>query len=455
MTRPFRTLLAVAVAGMLVVSGVRAQAADLSLVRDAEIEGILWAYTVPILRVAGIDPNAMSINLVADDSLNAFVAGGPNLFIHTGLLSRAESPEQIIGVIAHEVGHIAGAHGARARDFMGNLQITSLITTILGVAAAVASGQGQAAGGLTLGGAGLAANSFLAYSRVQESAADQAGLTYLETIGISAKGLRDFLKVLENEEYLAVGRQSPYFRTHPVTRERINLIENHLRQSRHTDAEVNERYRAWHEVMKAKLIGFLKPPAVALQKYPVEDTSVPARYARAIAHYRVPDLGKAVPEIDSLIAEHPDNPYFRELKGQMLFENGRIEEAVAPYREAVRLAPHSSLLRTQLAQVLLERNDPSLNGEALAHLKESARTDTHNGLTWRLLAVAYGRDGQIGMAALSLAEQGLLHGDKPLAVDQAQRAMNLLPKGSIDWLRAEQVLLEAEDLPDPEPQSRR
>ncbi|MCP4327419.1 MAG: M48 family metalloprotease [Alphaproteobacteria bacterium] len=423
-----------------------ARAQGLSLIRDAEIENILWAYTAPILRVAGIDPNAATINIVADDSLNAFVAGGPNIYLFTGLLRRSDSPEQTMGVIAHEVGHIAGSHGTRTRDLMSDLQIQGFITMILGFALAAASGQSGAAGAATLGGAGLSTNALLAHSRAQESAADSAGLTYMDDIGVSATGLYDFLKVLENEEYLAVGRQSPYYRTHPVTRERINFVGEHVRNSPTSNARLPQKFYLWHEIMRAKLTAFLESPGRVLQVYPETDNSLPARYARAIAYYRVPNLKEALPRIDELIAEHPNNPYFHELKGQMLFENGRGGEAVGPYKEAVALLPHSPLLRTQLAQVLLESGDPKQNLEALSNLKEAARYDHSNGLTYHLLSIAYGREGNIGMAALSIAEKALLEGDRDTAISQAQRAMHLLDNGSLNWLRAERVMNDAEDL---------
>jgi len=426
-----------------------ARAQSLSLIRDAEIENILWAYTKPLLQVAGIDPNATTINLIANNQLNAFVANGPNIYLFTGLLMRADSPEQIMGVIAHEIGHIAGAHSARTRDVIADLQVQSLVTMVLGLAAALASGQGSAAGAAVLGSQGLATNSFLAHSRAQESAADQAGLSYMDQIGVPATGLRDFLRTLETEEYLATGRQSPYFRTHPVTRERIALVEQHVANSPHSNATLDERFYQWHRVMQAKLAGFLEPPGRVFQLYPEEDQSLPARYARAIAYYRIPQLDRALPLIDGLIDEYPDNPYFWELKGQMLFENGRGSQALAPYARAVELLPQSPLLRTQWAQVILEQNDAASVPTALANLKESARQDPYNGLTWHLLAIAYGRSGDIGRAALSLAEKGLLHGDRDLAIDQAERAMVLLANGSIDWLRAEEILKDAEDLPEP------
>ncbi len=432
---------------LIAVAPVHAQQGGLPIVRDAEIEAMIWSFTVPILGIAGIDPAATTLQLVPSRALNAFVAGGPNIFINTGLLMRADNPEQVIGVIAHEVGHIAGAHGIRTRDLMEDLQLQGIITMILGVALAAATGEGGLAAASVMGSQGLMANAYLAHSRAQESAADQAGVSYLEGIGVSARGLRDFLAVLEKEEYLAVGRQSPYFRTHPVTRRRIDFIEEHISKSRYSDARLPDYQYRWFDIMQAKLSGFLNPPSRTLRDYPATDKSVPARYARAIAYYRIPNLDKALPLIDGLIADDPENPYYRELKGQMLFENGRVAEAIEPYRNAVRLSPGSPLLRTQMAQVLLESGDPLLNGVALSNLKESARRDNGNGLTWHLLSIAYGRAGDIGMAALSIAEKALLEGDRKTAIGQARRAMHMLREGTRGWLRAESILTQADDMP--------
>jgi predicted Zn-dependent protease len=425
----------------------RAQEGGIPIVRDAEIENILWAYTKPILQVAGIDPAATTINLVPRKTLNAFVAGGPNIFIHTGLLERSNNPEQVMGVIAHEVGHIAGSHGSRTRDLVSNLQIQGIVTLLLGFALAAATGQGDAAGAAALGGNALGTNAYLAHSRAQEAAADQAGISYLNDLGVSARGLRDFMAALANEEYLAVGRQSPYFQTHPVTRERMNFIDEQLQKSPAADARLPDKFYRWHAIMRAKLTAFLEPPAVALHAYPESDTSIPARYARAIAYYRMPKLDKALPIINGLIDQYPKNPFFHELKGQMLFENGRVGEAIEPYRKAVELFPESALLRTQMAQVLIESGDPTLNATALANLKEASRHDSNNSMTWHLLSIAYGREGDIGMAALSIAEKALLEGNKALAMSQARRAMGILNSGSLPWLRAETIYNKADDLP--------
>lgn len=435
----FRRSLALLLCCALVApSAARAQGQSVSFIRDAEIEELIRRYATPIFNAAGLDAEAVRIYLVNDQRLNAFVAGGQNLFIHTGLLARAEAPNQVIGVIAHETGHIAGGHLARTQEALRNATAQMIIAMVLGAAAAAAGG-GNAAGGVIAGGATLGQRSFLAYSVAQESAADQAALTYLERTGQSAQGLADFLRILAEQDLLSPARQDPYLRTHPLTRSRIESVEAFLQRSQHAKATDPPALVAAHHRMQAKLHGFLDPPGKTFGRYKESDRSVAARYARAIAYYRLPDLPKALALIDGLIAEEPENPWFHELKGQMLFENGRLREALPSYERALQLRPDVALLRVELARVQLELNDPALNKTALAYLNDAIRREDRNGTAWRLLAVAYGRENNIGMSALSLAEGAMISGDRKLAIQQATRAAQLLPPGSPARLRAEDI----------------
>ena len=411
---------------------------SISFIRDAEIETTIREFVSPVFAAAGLDPAAIRIYLVNDSRLNAFVAGGQNLFLNTGLLMRSQSPGQVIGVAAHETGHIAGGHLARTQEALRNATIQSIIAMVLGAAASAAAG-GQGAGGVLAGGAGVGQRSILQYSVEQEAKADQAGLGFLDATGQSARGLLAFFRVLENEDLLSEGRRDPYLRTHPLTRQRIEVVQDHVDHSRFSDVPDKPEFIEMHKRMVAKLFGFLKPPAETLAQYKESDTSVAARYARAVAYYRIPNLQKALPAIDGLIAEEPKNPYFHELKGQMLFESGKVAEAVAPYEEAVRLRPDAALLRTELGQVQIESGDPALNKRALANLSEGVRLEPDNSNAWHFLAIAYGRQDDIGMSALALAEEALIVGDKQLAVQQATRAIQLLKAGTPARLRAEDL----------------
>ncbi|HXY98590.1 MAG TPA: M48 family metalloprotease [Stellaceae bacterium] len=402
-----------------------ARAEGMAMLRDAEIESSIRAWATPIWTAAGLDAEAIHVYIVEDPQLNSFVAGGQNLFLNTGTLMRSETPNQLIGIMAHESGHIAGGHLARSEEAMRNATIESIIAMVAGVAAGVAGG---AAAGV-LAGQSVGERSFLAFSVTQEASADQAALTFLDRSHQSARGLLEFFEILQQEELLSAAHQDPYLRTHPLTSQRVEYVRNHVLHSPYSDVKDPPEWIEMHRRMKAKLAGFLQPPDRTLASLKPGDTSIAARYERAIADYRTPDLKKAVPEIDALIRDEPNNPYFRELKGQMLFENGRIGEAVAPYEEAVRLKPDNALLRIETAQVQLETNDPALVPKALGNLKDAIRFEDRNPDSWHFLAIAYGRGGNMGMMALALAEEGIANGDFTQARQQAARALKLLPPG--------------------------
>ena len=438
MLKPINILAAsVLLSAVAVASVAPADAEPRRRIRDAEIENTIRAYATPLFEAAGLNAADVNIIIVGDDALNAFVAGGMNLFIHTGLLTKSGDAGQLIGVIAHETGHIAGGHLARFSNRIRNASRTALIAMILGTAASALNPDAGKA--IILGGTGLAQQTLLRFSRVEESAADQAALSFLDRTGQSARGMMEFLTVLKDEELLVVDRQSPYVRTHPLTRDRIEQVRNHVAGSRFSDVPVRPEFAGMHRRMRAKLFGFLSPPSRTLKRYKSGNGSLEARYARAIAYYRIPDLAKALPLIDGLIAEHPEDPYFHELKGQILFENGRGAEALGPYARAVDLLPDAALLRVALARVQLERNDPALVKDALAHLKEATRLDAEYAFAWSQLAVAYGRDGRLGMSALAQAEAAMARDNKKEARRQAKRAAKLLERGSSGWLRAEDI----------------
>jgi predicted Zn-dependent protease len=324
---------------------------------------------------------------------------------------------------------MAGGHLARSEEALRNATIQSIVAMVAGAAAAAASGSGEAGTAAIVAGQSMAQRSFFSFSITQEASADQAALTYLDRTHQSARGLLQFFEILQQEELLAGGHQDPYLRTHPLTSQRVDYVREHVRTSKYSDAADPPAAIEMHRRVKAKLMAFLQPPSQVLAALKPDDHSVATRYARAIADYRTPDLAKAVPEIDALIRDYPNDPYFRELKGQMLFENGRIAEAVAPYEEAVRLKPDNALLRIESAQVQLETNDAALVAKARANLEDAVRFENRNPDAWHFLAIAYGRSNNMGMMALSLAEQGIAAGDYTQARQQAARALKLLPPG--------------------------
>lgn len=417
-----------AVAGTAILLALpQARAQDIQMLRDAEIESDLTAFESPVYRAAGLDPSALHIYLINDMQLNSFVAGGQNIFMNVGTIMRAERPNQLVGVMAHETGHIAGGHIARSEEAMRQAEYEGMAAMALGLAlAAVTGGAGGAA---LLGASGVAERAWLQYSVEQEARADQAALTFLDRTHQSAKGLLEFFQILQQSEFLSGQKEIPYLRTHPLTEQRVEYVREHVENSPYSNNPDSPASVEMLRLMKAKLAGFLQDPQTTLNQYPESDTSEIARYARAIAYYRIPDLGHALPAIESLIHDFPNNPYYAELKGQMLFENGRVAEAVGPYREASMLYPSSMLLRTELAQVEIETENPKLLADARRNLEEVTRQEVQNAEAWRLLAIVYGRTNNLALASLALAEQGASMGDHDMARHEALRAAKMLPPG--------------------------
>jgi predicted Zn-dependent protease len=414
-----------------------ARAEGIPIVRDAEIEHTIRAYASPIFEAAGLDPDAVTIRIVGVDDVNAFVLGGQNLFITVGLLNLAQNSNQVIGVIAHETGHMAGGHLARSVEEQRNAMLESIIAMVLG-AGAMATGAPGAGQAVMMGGEQVAQRQLLMNSREHEAAADTAALTFLDRTGQSARGFADFLSLLQQQEG-SMGKQVEFVIDHPLTQDRIDEVKHHVETSKFSDAKEPPEFDEMLALAQAKLVGFLQPQEQIFYRYPETDNSMAGRYAHAIAYYRIPNLGKALPLIDGLIAERPNDPYFYELKGQMLYENGRVREAIPPYEQAVKLLPDEPQIRVGLARAQLETNDPALNTQALANLTEAVHVDKQFPPVWDGLAVAYGRAGQFGQAALALAEKAMLYHDYKEARSEIARAEKSLPRDSAGWLRAQDI----------------
>jgi predicted Zn-dependent protease len=415
-------------------------AQKLSFIRDAEIENTIRSYSTPLFEAAGLDPSSIDIYLVNDKSLNAFVAGGQNMFLNTGLLLRAGNVGQVIGVIAHETGHIAGGHLSRVNDAIADAGAQTILGIVLGTAAAIGTGRADVGAAIAFGVIEAGLRSFLKYSRTQESAADQAALRVLDETGQSSRGLLEFLELLNENELLSYRHQDPYVRTHPLSRDRIDAIADHISRSPYSDTPPSEQFLKSFNILKAKLSAFIEPTTATLALYKETDARIEARYARAIAYYRVPDMKRALPIIDGLIAEYPDNPYFLELKGQMLFENGRVKESLQPYQASVRIIPDQPLLLRALARVQIELNDPAYLDRAILNLRAALYREPKSPSSWRDLATAYGRLGRMGQSSLALAEEALLKHDLGAASYYASRAETLLAEGTPGWLQSQDIL---------------
>ena len=414
--------------------------APVTLIRDTEIEAILHEDADPVFRAAGLDPKAVTIHLVGDKDLNAFVAGGQNLFLNTGLIIRTKTPNQLIGVIAHETGHMAGGHIVRQAEGERQALATYLLTMGLGLVAA-AAGSPETAAGLMYSSGYFAALTAAGFTRTQEASADQAAVTYLDKAGLSSKGLVDFFDNFRYEEVFSEAKRYRFFIDHPLTSERIEGLRTRAAQQPHYDAVDSPEAIAKHKIMVAKLMAFSNLPQQTFNDFPETDTSFPARYARAIAYYRDLQTEKALKLTDALIAEQPDNPYLWELKGQTLFEISRPAEAEPAHRRSVELNPEAPLLRMNLGQALLVEDNPKKLDEAIVQIHRSLNSEPDNPYGWLLLSQAYDRKGLAGMARLAAAEQNFALGQAGEAKVFAMRARQLLAKNSPEWRRATDIVL--------------
>lgn len=412
------------------------------LIRDTEIENTLRLWGEPIFEAAGLDPKGVRIILVQSDMVNAFVAGGPNIFLYTGLIIKTSDPGELIGVIAHETGHITGGHLIRNREAMERASYESIIGMILGAGVAVASGETGAVSALSLGGSGFAQRRFLAHSRVQEASADQAAFVFLEKAKINPSGMMHFMEKLKADNFVPENQQSEYVRTHPLIDSRIEAMERHIAESVYRDSAYPAKWLEQHARMKAKLIGFISPGKVPWV-YDDNDMSVSAQYARAIAAYRHNQVGDALGRVDALLKIEPKNSYFLELKGQMLVDFGRVEDAIPYYRKAIDIMPEATLFRIALAHALIEvagQNKRDFLIEAIEHLELSLRDESRSTRVHRLLATAYGRVNQANHAKIHLAEEAVLQRHFSYAKQHAQSVLDQEYEGSILWIKAKDII---------------
>ncbi len=417
-----------------------------SLIRDSEIEAILRADAAPIFRAAGLQSDNVHIYLVNDRELNAFVAGGQNLFLNTGLIMKTKTPNELMGVIAHETGHIADGHLARNDEGSRAAMATQLVTMGLGMVAAFAGGDPGAAAALVYSAEEFGALQYFTFTRVQEASADQAGARFLETAGLSGKGLVDFFNNFKYEEVFANAKRDKFFQSHPLTAVRIDALKSRVEAAPHYGVVDTPEAIAQHAIMIAKLKAFINYPVETYRDYPETDTSFPARYARAIAHYKDLEPDKAVELLDALAVDYPTDPYIFEFKGQVLFEAGRSVEAEPALRKAVQLAPDQSLLRMALGQTLLANGNKAEGNikEAITNLQRTVALEHDNALAWKLMAEAYERDGNPAMARLASAEEKFVEGQMGDARSFGYRARELLAEGTPEYRRASDIINAAE-----------
>jgi len=415
------------------------------VIRDTEMEQLLRDYAQPILRAAGLAQQNVRVVVLSDRAFNAFVMDGRHIFINAGTLYESKTPNEIIGVFAHETGHLAGGHLSRLREQLASAQTASIVAMLLGVGAMVA---GARAGG-SAGDVGMAAimapqsaiqRSLLAYVRTQEDQADHAGVKFLNATGQSPKGMVELFKRLANESLFNSRYIDPYLQSHPMPAERVAALEAMGKASPNWERKDSPELQLRHDMMRAKLSGFLDQPDTVARRFPLGDHSLPARYARAISAYRHSDLRQALTQIDELTQTQPTNPYFYELKGQALLEGGHPGEAIAPLRHAVQLSHGAPLIEIMLAQALIATNNKNVAEEAAELLRIAIRREPDAPEAYSQLAMAYGRKGDLANADLASAQAAFTRGDIKTARQLAARAKTRLPIGSPAWVRADDIV---------------
>jgi predicted Zn-dependent protease len=412
-----------------------------AILRDAETEALFHDMERPIIAAAGLRPENVDIVLLQDKSINAFVATGQVVYIHSGLVAAADNVNELQGVVAHELGHITGGHSIRLAEGARVATGIMLLSLVLG-AAAMAAGAGEAGEGIMMAGQQAAMGKFLAFSRTQEASADQAGASFLVKAGISGRGMLSFFKKLQNQEFrYAIPQDDEYAQTHPLTADRIQTLEEQLKAAPAWNTPIDPVLQERFLRVKAKLVGFVSDPRQTLFLYPETNRSEAARYARAYAWHKSAYPDKALAEMESLLADKPHDPFFLELKGQILLESGRPEEALTPLREAVQRAPDQPLIAALFGHALIATEKPGNFTEAKNVLRAAIGRDNSNPDAWYQLGIVYDHEGDQARAALATAERYNLEGQSKLALANAEVAMRGIPTGTSDWLRAQDIAM--------------
>lgn len=445
----FRGMLGLGLAAAIAIGAPMqaAQAQYISFIRDTEIENLLSDYASPIFRAAGLGSNRITMRIVKHDSFNAFVLDGRNVFVHTGTIQQSETPNQVIGVIAHETGHIAGGHLAQLRERIARDQTKSLLVKLLGIGLIVAGGASGAgttgAGvGAIAGGDQMIMRSLLSDRRAQESSADQAGLRFLTATKQSGRGMLETFERFAQQEYISASgqNQDAFARSHPVAATRLAQLRDAVGKSPYYNAKDPSELQLRHDLVRAKIAGYLDRPQTVFNRYPQKDQSLPARYARAIGRFFLSGLDRALPEVDALIKEHPGNPYFHELRADFLMRSGRVREAIPSLRQSLKLLKgEAPLISVRLAQALVGTEDSNGIDESITLARKSIIADP-NPQAYRILASNYYKKGRTPQADLAIAEAHFLEGNIKQAKIFAQRASRGLKSGSPEGLRAGDIV---------------
>ncbi|WJR75152.1 M48 family metalloprotease [Bradyrhizobium sp. NP1] len=417
------------------------------VLRDTEAEALLREYTRPILRAAGLEKQNIQIVIINDSSFNAFVADGRRIFVNYGAIMQSETPNQLIGVLAHETGHLAGGHLAKLREQLANAQTQMIIAMLLGAGAIAAGARSGANNGLANAGAAAIAGpqemirrSLLSYQRQQEENADRAGVKFLTASGQSPKGMYDTFRRFTNDSLFAARGADPYLQSHPMPADRVAALEGLARSSPYWDKKDDPSLQQRHDMMRAKISAFMERQDTVYRRYPLSNDSLPARYARAITTYLHGDMRNALAQIDALIAKEPNNPYFYELRGQALLEAGRPAEAIPALHKAMQLSNNAPLIEMLLGQALVATDNKAYTDEAIRILRAAVARETEAPLGYTQLAMAYGKKGDYAEADLASAQAAFLRGDNKTARDLASRAKTRFAIGSPGWVKADDIV---------------
>jgi len=426
-----------------------------SILRDAETEAMFDEMSRPLILAAGLSPRNVRVVLIQDDSINAFVAGGQTVYVHSGLIASADNANQVQGVIAHELGHIADGHVPLADAGIKPAAAIQILSLVLGIAAA-AAGSGEGAAGIIAAGQQAAVGKYLAFSRVQEATADATGAKFLQTAGVSGRGMLEFFRKLQNLEYRAgYTNIDPFSQSHPLSGERVVTLTETVKASpafaKPTDPALEDKFRR----VKAKLAGYVNDPPRTLADYPVEDQSLYAHYARAYAYHRGGYPEKANAEADALVQARPHDPYFLEIKGQILLESGKPDDALVPLREATERSGYQPLIATTFGHALIATENPAHFAEAEKVLRQAVGRDSENPFAWFQLGVVYERKGDQPRALLATAERAALNGDLRTTSVSARGALAGLPPNTPDWIRAQDLVLLTQNVIDEQRKGRR
>ncbi len=445
-TRPALKAVALATAAAVLLGQMPAHAQSgggLPVIRDAETEQLLREYTTPILRAAGLGQQNIRVVIINDRSFNAFVMDGRRIFVNAGALIESKTPNQIIGVLAHETGHIAGGHLSKLRNELANVQSAMMIAMLLGLGVAVAGGGRQGTGDMAaaalLAPQQMAMRSLMSYQRQQEEQADKAGVKFLAATNQSPKGMYETFKRFADQILFSAQYADPYAQSHPMPKERIDSLSTLVTGSPLWEKKDSPELQLRHDMMRAKLHGFLDRADTLSRAYMPGDNSLPARYARTIATYRHGSMPAALAQIDGLIQTQPNNPYFHELKGQALLEAGRAQEAIAPLRQAIALAPDPTLIQVMLGQALIATNNPRNADDAVVSLNAAIQRDGDIPDAYTNLAMAYAKKNDLPRADLASAQAAMSRGDFRTARQLATRAKARFPIGAPGWVKADDI----------------